>query len=352
MFGHTLSRFRRVVPCMAVVIAVMGCSLFSAPATPTPLPTIPPIIVITATPNRLPTITPINPQPNFPTPTSPSACIPQTSWPLYQVQTGDTLASIAARVGTTVDVLVSANCLANANFIVAGQFLRVPTLPVVVTNTPPVANNPTIGQVLITPATPSGGGYIITFGTVTVSVTGVSNASVVTFYLLQAGQFSAVQIGRDTFLQDGASITWAVTDASLNGQVWAVATGFQNQNVQTVPVAVTVQAQAQAPSVSSLFMSPSTTDPTRPNTILLPAGGIVVSATAFNATRVEFYYAATGGFTSAPVLIGQVNNPLGQASITWNTTGLSGTGLVWAVARNNAGQSGTTASIPILFLGR
>lgn len=43
------------------------------------------------------------------------------------VRWGDTLASIAARTGTTVQALVRANNLPNANFIYAGQRLIIPT---------------------------------------------------------------------------------------------------------------------------------------------------------------------------------------------------------------------------------
>ena len=44
----------------------------------------------------------------------------------YRVRRGDTLSSIARRFGTTVDALVRANGLANANTIYAGQLLAIP----------------------------------------------------------------------------------------------------------------------------------------------------------------------------------------------------------------------------------
>jgi LysM repeat protein len=49
---------------------------------------------------------------------------------------GDTLYKIAQRYGTTSGVLASANCLANINYIYAGQQLRVPPAPVVLTPVP------------------------------------------------------------------------------------------------------------------------------------------------------------------------------------------------------------------------
>ena len=45
----------------------------------------------------------------------------------YRVQTGDTLISIAARYGTTVDAIVAANGLASRSTIYAGQVLTIPS---------------------------------------------------------------------------------------------------------------------------------------------------------------------------------------------------------------------------------
>jgi len=44
----------------------------------------------------------------------------------YTVQAGDTLSAIASQYGTTVDAIVSANNIADANFIVTGQTLTIP----------------------------------------------------------------------------------------------------------------------------------------------------------------------------------------------------------------------------------
>jgi LysM repeat protein len=60
----------------------------------------------------------------------------RTDWPVYTVVRGDTLARIASRYGTTASVLVTANCLSNANYIFAGQQLRVPPSGTVVTPVP------------------------------------------------------------------------------------------------------------------------------------------------------------------------------------------------------------------------
>ncbi len=68
------------------------------------------------------------------------ACIVRTDWPVYVVVRGDTLNKIAQRYGTTAGVLASANCLPNINTIYAGQQLRVPPAPIVLTPVPQQPN--------------------------------------------------------------------------------------------------------------------------------------------------------------------------------------------------------------------
>ncbi len=64
-----------------------------------------------------------------PSPTA-EACTPRSDWAFtYTVVPGDTVASLARRTGTTVDMLATGNCLANANLIYVGQVLRVPVSP-------------------------------------------------------------------------------------------------------------------------------------------------------------------------------------------------------------------------------
>lgn len=57
-------------------------------------------------------------------------CFIRTDWPIYVVQSGDTLLKIAQRVGSTVTELAYANCIPNANIVYVGQQLRVPRLPI------------------------------------------------------------------------------------------------------------------------------------------------------------------------------------------------------------------------------
>ncbi len=69
------------------------------------------------------------------TPRPPTVEVP-TGFRLYIVQPGDGLAAIAARFGTTVQVLAALNRIANPDLIIVGQVLLVPVRPTVVIPTP------------------------------------------------------------------------------------------------------------------------------------------------------------------------------------------------------------------------
>lgn len=56
-------------------------------------------------------------------------CRPNTSWRVYEVQSGNTLFAIAMAVNSTVDELQQANCLPDASRITTGDLIYVPRLP-------------------------------------------------------------------------------------------------------------------------------------------------------------------------------------------------------------------------------
>jgi LysM repeat protein len=102
--------------------------------TPTPTDT------FTATPTYTPTST------DTPTPTV-TVCTPYYWWPIYSVQSGDTLYSIALKTGSTPEELRRANCLFGT-IIHVGQKLYVPHLPIITptftpTYTPIFVDTPT-----------------------------------------------------------------------------------------------------------------------------------------------------------------------------------------------------------------
>ncbi|MDE3089575.1 MAG: LysM peptidoglycan-binding domain-containing protein [Chloroflexota bacterium] len=80
---------------------------------PVPVVITPPVVVQPPAPPPQP------PTPPAPQPPAPSA---QT----YTVQSGDTLYAIARKFGVTVDSIVKANNIANANLIKPGQVLTIP----------------------------------------------------------------------------------------------------------------------------------------------------------------------------------------------------------------------------------
>ncbi|HLO13247.1 MAG TPA: LysM peptidoglycan-binding domain-containing protein [Anaerolineales bacterium] len=106
------------------------------------------IVMLTQTPDILPTDTFTPTQTS--TATNPPiwmVCVKKFYWPTYRVQSGDTLFSLATTTGTSVNDLLSANCL-NNDQIQVGQLLHLPRLlisptAVTSTNTATMTNTPT-----------------------------------------------------------------------------------------------------------------------------------------------------------------------------------------------------------------
>ena len=117
---------------LAALLALAAC----APPTPTtPRPTAPVILDITVAPTQdVDATATAYARQLVPTPTPAG---------LYVVQHGDTLSGLAEDFGTTVEELMAANGLTDANAIQAGQTLLIPslisdTLPLA-TDAPPAA---------------------------------------------------------------------------------------------------------------------------------------------------------------------------------------------------------------------
>lgn len=119
-----------------ISLLISACTLSSPPATDSELTSIPTAIVAEQ-PTRTPissasanTVTP-NTQASLPsnittTNNGTVICNQETSWTTYTIAAGDTLFDIAQRSNSTVDTLVSANCLVDAGVISVGQVLYVP----------------------------------------------------------------------------------------------------------------------------------------------------------------------------------------------------------------------------------
>ena len=128
-------------------------------AAPTEEPTRPPSTATatlpapTATLTPAPTNTPL--PPNTPTPLPPAAdtCPIPDGWVEYEVQIGDTFATLAARTGAAPLTLQQANCVTSSANLTAGQVIVLPSLPVqpVATSTARPDPNPTPTVVRIIP---------------------------------------------------------------------------------------------------------------------------------------------------------------------------------------------------------
>jgi LysM repeat protein len=146
------------VPTPSATAVVPTNTPSSVPSmTPSPLPATPTSTARqpseeTASPTPTPTAQPTRTPTRTRRPTAPARkCTPNTSWPIYIVQSGDTLYNIAWRTGTFVATLKAANCL-YSDKIWVGMPLRVPKLPAPAPSATPTTP-PTHTATAITPPT-------------------------------------------------------------------------------------------------------------------------------------------------------------------------------------------------------
>jgi len=124
MTGATLL----VVGAAGAALSTRGFGLLTAASLPTVSPTAAPEGTATAqptpTPNAVPTakasVSVAAPTPGAPTPS------PRSTPRVYVAQAGDSLSTIAARFGVTVQALMAANGLTNPNLVNVGQVLVIP----------------------------------------------------------------------------------------------------------------------------------------------------------------------------------------------------------------------------------
>lgn len=213
------------VVLVLLVLASLACTLSNKneSANTVLIPTNTPFIVtstpqagVTPTATIRPTNTPVTGGSSGNSGNGSPPCVIQSSWPIYIVQSGDTLGQIAQRTGSTINALVSANCLANANVLSVGQSLRVPRQPTLPTAT--ATQNSTVPQVGFVNVSHylggDGGSLILDPGRiVTLSWSEAPrNAAAVYFILIPSGVPSdGGDVGADTNLADGAAISWQVS---------------------------------------------------------------------------------------------------------------------------------------------
>ncbi len=106
--------------CLAALLALLVLASCAPPVPSSPRPTAPVVLDITVAPTQdVDATATAYARQLVPTPTPAG---------LYVVQQGDTLGGLAEDFGTTVDDLMAANGLTDANAIQAGQTLLIPSL--------------------------------------------------------------------------------------------------------------------------------------------------------------------------------------------------------------------------------
>jgi hypothetical protein len=113
--------FRRTAALVLIILVFAGCNLTTAPPTPTLAPTQPPTFAPLASAAPTGELPPANPD----CPLTPAG------WVAYTVEAGDSLSLLAEQTGTTVDELVTANCLDNPDQIYVDFVIFLPQAPVI-----------------------------------------------------------------------------------------------------------------------------------------------------------------------------------------------------------------------------
>jgi LysM repeat protein len=153
-------------------------------------------------------------------------CVVRQDWIPYTVQLGDTLSSIAARVGLQPGELFQANCLVPPGNLNIGQQIRVPYLPgPFPTVCPPVTTQAGVGVITVAPYLAfENNCYQLSPGeTVTVSwPEAPANFEEVTFYFLStAPNADPDVIGVDNDPSNGAAINFEVYPTEYVGTLYA-----------------------------------------------------------------------------------------------------------------------------------
>lgn len=120
-----------IISLILLLLPLLACNLTRTPPTPTAQPTIPPQATSIA-PTLFASITPLPGGGTVPTQAVPanSNCIPPTGWIQYTIEAGDSLGALAQDTGTTMQDIITANCLSDPDTLFTGQVIYLPTLPV------------------------------------------------------------------------------------------------------------------------------------------------------------------------------------------------------------------------------
>lgn len=333
---------RHVIVLICVALLASACNLSSTEEAIVPTNTLAVVIRSTNTPLPIPTARATNtPRPTATTQSTSggntnTACIPRTDWFTYRVVTGDTLGDIARRAGTTTSILVTGNCLANANYISVGQSLLVPSLPTTPTNTPVPSNQGTIN---ITPILRNDAGWLVLEANITTTVTWTgapTSASIVRFYTAPTGTgMTGQEIGFDTTPGNGSTLSWVPTGM---GHIWAEAFNNQGGSIGSSPITPYNVESVFIPGEEGYLDINQVLEGDAGLTVILPGSTATIQYKNFptNTTRVVFTYQPTGS-TQAQQL-GVDDNMADGARVQWSI-GSGINGVLRATAYNANGST-------------
>lgn len=138
----------RKLVVLILAISMVACQSQATPD-PTPTATSAPAATSMPTATPVPTETTVPAETPIPTPTATHTPVLLTPTPTPQthvIQFGDALSTIAFNYGVTIEALMEANGIENANLIQVGQTLiiPIPTLTPTITPTPTITSTPII----------------------------------------------------------------------------------------------------------------------------------------------------------------------------------------------------------------
>ncbi len=124
---------KMIISLVVLLLPLLACNLSRTPPTPTLGPT-QPVQATTIAPTLFASITPLpgsggGVAPTQPVVTNPN-CTPPAGWIPYTIEAGDSLGALAQDTGTTMQDVITANCLSDPDTLFTGQVIYLPTSPI------------------------------------------------------------------------------------------------------------------------------------------------------------------------------------------------------------------------------
>lgn len=279
-------------------------------------------------------------------------CVVPSGWQPYVVRAGDTLSLIALSIASTVDTLVSGNCLTNPDALFVGQTLYLPNLPAVV-NTPVVITTPvTFPTATTAPGSPpvftqllrvspsevrSDGAFVTRQRTISLDVGTLPNAENVRYFAgTSATDQNPVQVGIDLDPFNGTRLNYTLSNFDNELFFIAVAEndfGFTSSNIVHLVYDPTTNSTLGSPVIQPFTAFTGSQYTLQVNNTV----SVSWPQAPQDAVRIEFYYTPTSG---AAQVIGTDSTPANGAIVTWLVpSNLSGEVFARAVYTNTLQDS-------------